>query len=110
LLQAGFDVITAPNGVEGLARLYESYPDLVILAEELPWVNTMKLCSRLRQAYAVPLIVVGDDPEGSSPLLEARTEGCDCEPANGRALPTTKERGLAIHSYDDHYGESQNVN
>jgi len=64
-------VVTAPNGVEGLARLYESYPNLVILAEELPWVNAMKLCVQLQQAYAVPLIAVGDDAEASLPLLEA---------------------------------------
>jgi len=59
LRQAGFEVLTAVDSAEGLAKAYESNPDLVILADDLPLVNGEELCARLRQVFNIPIIALG---------------------------------------------------
>ena len=50
LQQAGYDVLTATNGVEGLKRAQEEEPDLLILDVLLPGIDGFELCHRLKNA------------------------------------------------------------
>ncbi len=48
LQQEGYQVITAPNGLEGLSKAQTQNPDLIILDIMLPGVDGFELCHRLR--------------------------------------------------------------
>jgi len=48
LQQEGYETITAPNGVEGLAKVRDEKPDLVVLDVMLPGLDGFEVCHRLR--------------------------------------------------------------
>ena len=48
LLQEGYEVITAPNGLEGLRKALSDNPDLIILDIMLPGIDGFEICYRLR--------------------------------------------------------------
>ena len=49
LLSEGYDVLTAANGQEGLKAARRYFPDLIILDINMPWMDGLELCRRLRQ-------------------------------------------------------------
>ena len=59
LEQAGFGVVTAANAAQGLSRLGESHPHLVILSDSPSAVNTDDFCAQVRQVSQVAIIVIG---------------------------------------------------
>lgn len=58
LEHGGFRVIHALDGVEGLRRLYEVQPDLVVLDLMLPHVDGWEVCRRIREMSTVPIIIM----------------------------------------------------
>jgi two-component system KDP operon response regulator KdpE len=58
LRRYGYDVVTALNGPEALARFTESPPDAVLLDVLMPGMNGYELCRRLRELSPVPIIMV----------------------------------------------------
>jgi len=50
LEQKGYQVVTASNGLEGLNKVAEEKPDLVILDIMLPGMDGFQICRRLRAA------------------------------------------------------------
>ncbi len=58
LLQEGFDVVTAADGGEALARARDARPDLIILDIMLPSVDGLEVCRRIRRESAVPIIML----------------------------------------------------
>ena len=48
LKRAGFDVVTANNGAEALARVAEHAPDVVLLDWMMPEMDGPSACSRLK--------------------------------------------------------------
>ena len=48
LSQEGYQVITAPNGLEGLRKAQTENPDLIILDVMLPGMDGFEICHRLR--------------------------------------------------------------
>ena len=69
LQKEGFKVISASDGEEGLLRIAEDKPDLVLLDWMLPKVSGIELCRRLRnnpQSKNIPVI-----------MLTARSEEAD---------------------------------
>ncbi|HBX23270.1 MAG TPA: DNA-binding response regulator [Desulfotomaculum sp.] len=64
LNDAGFEVQTAYDGTEALARLEEGGVDLVVLDLMLPGVDGFEVCRRVRRTSSVPIIMLtarGDD-------------------------------------------------
>lgn len=59
LEQAGFEVVTSANVAQGLSRLGESHPHLVILSDSPSAVNTGEFCAKVRQLSRVPIIIIG---------------------------------------------------
>ena len=53
------------DGYQGLSSIYESCPDLVIMAQDLPVLNAEELCSRLRQVSHLPIIALGNREKGA---------------------------------------------
>ncbi len=66
LLAAGFEVVTAYDGPQGLAAARRERPDLVVLDLMLPGMDGLELCRTLRQESDVPVI-----------MLTARVEEAD---------------------------------
>ena len=61
LEQEGYEVLTAPNGVEGLRKAREEEPDLLILDVMLPGLDGFELCRRLRadaQTAGLPVLML----------------------------------------------------
>ncbi|OAG28040.1 response regulator transcription factor [Thermodesulfatator autotrophicus] len=53
----GFEVLEAENGQKGL-ELLEQNPDLIILDLNLPDIDGIKLCQKIRQKTDVPIIML----------------------------------------------------
>ncbi|AEH46068.1 two component transcriptional regulator, winged helix family [Thermodesulfatator indicus DSM 15286] len=53
----GFEVLEAENGLKGL-ELVEQDPDLIILDLNLPDIDGIKLCQKIRQKSDVPIIML----------------------------------------------------
>ncbi|MBI3977255.1 MAG: response regulator transcription factor [Chloroflexi bacterium] len=58
LSREGYDVETASNGAQAIARLYEREPDLVILDVRLPDLDGIAVCRTIRQTSRVPIIML----------------------------------------------------
>jgi len=48
LTRGGFEVITASDGEEGLAKVYNEAPDLMILDINMPGMNGWEVCGKIR--------------------------------------------------------------
>jgi DNA-binding response OmpR family regulator len=73
LEEAQFEIEIAADALQGLRRIYEQVPDLVIMAYAPPLINGKELCSRIRQVSEIPIMVLGQRDPGSlsSILLES---------------------------------------
>lgn len=74
LRNAGYEVITAEDGEEGLETALEQHPDLVITDFQMPYMTGLELCQKLKEdqrARATPALMLtargfsldGDDLE-----------------------------------------------
>lgn len=70
---AGYRVLTAPNGMSGLTCARSEAPDLVILDLGLPDMHGMEVARRLRRTSRTPIMVLTamDTVESKVGLLEA---------------------------------------
>jgi two-component system response regulator MtrA len=58
LRNAGFDVITAADGVAGLERFQAHQPDLVLLDVMLPRMDGLEVCRAIRRGSIVPIVML----------------------------------------------------
>ena len=58
LSKAGYEVITAADGLEGLQEMYAHRPDLIILDIMMPKMDGWKACRRIREVSDVPIIML----------------------------------------------------
>jgi DNA-binding response OmpR family regulator len=58
LHRAGYDVIEAPDGTEGLKRFYADQPDLVILDVQMPRLDGWAVLERIREVSDAPVIML----------------------------------------------------
>jgi two-component system OmpR family response regulator len=49
LSEAGFEIVTAPNGEEGLEAYAKENPDLVLLDVNLPDMDGFDICRKIRE-------------------------------------------------------------
>lgn len=56
--RAGYDVIAAGNGLEGLQTLYSERPDIVILDIAMPKMDGWEVCRRIRELSDVPIVML----------------------------------------------------
>lgn len=76
LVKAGYEVITAADGEEGLRLALESDPDLIVLDMMLPKLSGQEVLQRLRthpSSASTPVIVLTSLPESNREKL--LTEG-----------------------------------
>jgi two-component system response regulator ArlR len=85
LREAGFEVAVAADAADGLKKIYQIRPDVVIAGTDLPPVNGEDACQRIRQASYLPFIVLGDREE----VVETLELGADAyivKPASGQEV------------------------
>ena len=58
LVDAGYTVLLAGDGVEGLEKFHQHLPDLVLLDILLPGIDGFAVCKTLRQESRVPIIML----------------------------------------------------
>jgi two-component system KDP operon response regulator KdpE len=56
--KAGYKVLTATNGIDGLQRLYKDKADLVILDVMMPRMDGWETCARIREISDVPILML----------------------------------------------------
>ena len=91
LEEAGYTVVRTADALDGLKKLYEAYPDLIIMAKELPMVNREDPCLRIRQASYLPIIVLGGNDE-SAEMLELGADAYMTKP------PSLSELVARVHA------------
>jgi two-component system alkaline phosphatase synthesis response regulator PhoP len=79
LLQAGFEVVTAEDGKEGLAAVAKHGPDLLILDISMPVMSGLQVLRRLREESATGLlpVILLTGRDGHSDVLEGWMGGAD---------------------------------
>ena len=72
LAARGHEVLTAPDGEDAIAEAEVSMPDLVVLDLNLPGIDGMEVCRRLRTWTQVPILIlsVREDEAGKVQALD----------------------------------------
>lgn len=58
LSRAGYDIVTAADGLQGMQRMYSQRPDLIILDVMMPRMDGWETCRRIREISDVPVIML----------------------------------------------------
>lgn len=88
LRRDGFEVVTAADGEEALAQFRQAPVDLVIVDLQMPRLDGLECCRRLRAAGPVPVIALteGPDEEALVASLDAGADDCLAKPVRPREL------------------------
>ncbi len=103
---AGYAVATAASGSEGLARVTDFEPDLVLLDVVMPGMSGYEVCERLRadprtEALPVVLVTALDPEEERVKGLEAGADDFLSKPVNRAELMARVRSLLRIKSLHD---------
>ncbi|MCI0497328.1 MAG: response regulator [Thermoplasmata archaeon] len=87
LTSEGYDVITAYDGAEGLQKVYDEWPDVVLLDVMMPKIDGFEVCRRLRgskETALIPIIMITalSDFESYLKGLEAGADDFLVKPVN----------------------------
>ncbi len=66
---AGYDIITAGDGLQGLAMARSQKPDLIVLDLMLPGMDGLDLCRTLQHESSVPIIMLTARIEETDKLI-----------------------------------------
>lgn len=74
----GYEVQTASNGAEGLSKLMDKEPDIVVLDVMMPQIDGFEVCRRLREAGSkVPVLMLTAKDEVQSRVIGLDTGADD---------------------------------
>jgi len=108
LVNAGFEVIEAFSAADGIRKIHELNPDLVIASTDLPPVDGENACLRIRQASYLPVVVFGNKED----LILTLEQGADAyivKPATGREVVARVNSVLRRKKNDNAPGGSGGV-
>ncbi len=102
LAEQGYRTVAVESGTEAMARLLNEPPDLVVLDRMLPGMDGLEVCSRAREFFKGPVIMLtalGDDMDE----VEGLESGADdylVKPVNPRVLLAHVRAQLRRHPPD----------
>jgi len=105
LKKAGYKVVRVSGTLDGLKKLYQAYPDLIIMAGELPLVNGKEPYFRIRQASYLPIIILGNREEVTE-MLELGADAYITKPPNLDELVARVNSLLRRKGEDDPPGDN----
>ena len=91
LVQRGYEIVTAADGVEGVAKAVSDRPDLILMDLMMPNMDGFEACRRLREnetTRSIPIIMVTTKSEVEK-IKAAEELGCQgyvTKPVNGSEL------------------------
>ncbi|MDQ3327111.1 MAG: response regulator transcription factor [Chloroflexota bacterium] len=100
LQREGFEVVSALDGRQALARVATEQPDLAVLDVNMPEVDGFEVCRRLREESSIPIIMLtsrGDD-EDIVTGLDLGADDYMTKPYSPREL-VSRVRALARRSH-----------
>jgi DNA-binding response OmpR family regulator len=68
LQNAGYEVLTAEDGAEGMRRVYSGRPNLVLLDANMPKMDGWEVCRRIRDMSDIPVMMVTVNDQKDSRL------------------------------------------
>ena len=74
-----YEIVTAKNGKDGVARALETKPDLILMDVVMPEMNGFEAVKRLRQEEAtrsIPIVMVSTKAEAES-MAAGYESGCN---------------------------------
>lgn len=77
LEKAGMSVTEAANGAEGLKRIRESAPDLVILDIVMPEMDGLEMCRELRRSSELPILFLSSRDDEIDRIIGLELGGDD---------------------------------
>jgi len=77
LKKSHFASIEVENGLQALQQIAHSKPDLVILDIEMPELDGIEVCKKLRQTSALPIIFLSSHEEETDRILGLELGGDD---------------------------------
>ena len=77
LAQAGFEVLTAASGSDGLRLLFNNRPDIVLLDVVMPEMDGWQTCSRIRDITDVPVIMLTAQKNTEEDIVRGLECGAD---------------------------------
>ena len=91
LVEAGYQVISAPDGFKGIQKVREEKPDLVVLDVVMPGMSGFELCKTLRDDESnnlMPIIMLTSQDNEDDKLtgLELGADDYITKPFNSREL------------------------
>ena len=69
LENAGYEVISAPDGVSAWKLIQESGPDLAILDVMMPYMNGFELTKKIRESMKIPIIILSAKNQDNDKIL-----------------------------------------
>ena len=87
LIPDGFEVVSETDSSDGVSRLIQSSPGLVIMSESMPPLDTVELLPLTRRLTTSPIIVIGEG--GETAVVKCLLQGADVylsKPVNSREL------------------------
>ena len=76
---AGYDVITAPNGIEAFEKAVSEKPDLIILDRNMPGMDGIEVCKKIRDTKgicSIPIVFLTGREEEKE-ILEGLRSGAE---------------------------------
>ncbi len=88
LIQEGYKVTTAADGLTALKLIHDKMPDIIILDLMLPEMDGMELCWRIRAFSEVPIIMLTAKDHDADKIwgLKAGADDYVTKPFNTREL------------------------
>ncbi len=118
LQRNGYEALTAGNGLEGLRLFHDTHPDLVILDINMPLMDGITVCQRIRELSDVPVVLMTANQVSENDIASALDMGADeflLKPIRQveflarvkallrRAKPVEGEKENPIKTYADDY-------
>ena len=87
-IRSDFHVLHARDGKDGLRKIYENHPDLILLDLSMPNMNGEITCQRIREVSNVPIIVVtvNKDPDTIVKMLNLGADDYVIKPYDTEVL------------------------